>query len=92
MPWLTWHYSDCKVGRRGRKSDVAVVRTVVSVRPVCARDVSGPPLDARSTSYLTTQQRVRTAAGPSITIMTGGRQSLVRLGFRFPGCRRVSRG
>jgi hypothetical protein len=28
---LTWHYPLCKIGCRGRKSHVVVVRTVVSV-------------------------------------------------------------
>jgi hypothetical protein len=31
MPWLTWHYSLCKIAYSGGKSDVVVVRTVVSV-------------------------------------------------------------
>jgi hypothetical protein len=58
MPWLTWLCSLCKIDSSGRKSDVAVVRTVVSVQPA-ALVVSGgspllPSLSALSASNLIT--------------------------------------
>ena len=58
MPWLTWHCSLYKIGSSGRTSDVAVLRTVVSVQ-LASLVVSGgsplpPSLSALSASNLRT--------------------------------------
>jgi hypothetical protein len=61
MPWLTWPYALGMIGEQGRLSGPVVVRTVVSVRRDCSRDVSGGPLllsspNALSVSSLITQE------------------------------------